>query len=86
MKYLCKETFNMDITSVSGSSAYYNDVMYLFSKEQWYDVSIHINGITIHGDPDISVDRFLFNKERFEEHFYSVDELREITIDKIIEQ
>lgn len=87
MKIKCKENYYL----TTGKGNYYlrtgSDDILLFNKDDWYEV---ISKVCEYGSFRYAVisengDKFIFNNEyNIKRYFYSVDELREIEIDKIL--
>tara|TARA_R110000772_G_scaffold20466_5_gene56977 strand:- start:127673 stop:127936 length:264 start_codon:yes stop_codon:yes gene_type:complete len=86
MKYLCKQSYFSDEKSYLGE-----ELTLVFEEGKWYEVDIDD---TLSDDNDAvyydvhrigSRYRLTFVDDRFADHFYSVSELRELEINKIID-
>jgi hypothetical protein len=74
-KFKCKKRFDKFISKR----------MFTFYKNNWYPGYIEHGGLIVaHSDEDHNVPAWKLNEERFHKCFYSVAEIREMEIDKIL--
>tara|TARA_R110000772_G_scaffold20466_5_gene56974 strand:- start:127041 stop:127289 length:249 start_codon:yes stop_codon:yes gene_type:complete len=74
-KFKCKKRFDKFISKR----------MFTFYKGNWYPGFLERDGLIVaHSDEDRDVPAWELNEERFHKCFYSISELREMEIDKVL--